>query len=96
VVNDIKVGLDWSTSLARHGLLRQAEVAVFQSAGRAGNLGWALREMADSNRRRLNYRVYTLGVQVLFPLAVLTLGLVVMIYVVSYFLPLVHLITSLA
>ncbi|MFH1264390.1 MAG: type II secretion system F family protein [Planctomycetota bacterium] len=96
VVNDMKVGLSWSTSLARHGLIRQAEVAVFQSAGRAGNLSWALREMADSNRRRLNYRVYTLGVQVLFPLAVLTMGLLVMIYVVSYFLPLVHLITSLA
>ncbi|MFH1921623.1 MAG: type II secretion system F family protein [Planctomycetota bacterium] len=96
VVNDMKVGLSWSTSLARHGLIRQAEVAVFQSAGRAGNLAWALREMADSNRRRLNYRVYALGVQVLFPLAVLTMGLLVMVYVLSYFLPLIHLITSLA
>jgi len=94
VLQDLKAGADWSISLARQGLIRQVELAVFQAAGRAGNLAWALREMADSSRRRLNYRLYTL-IQVLFPLAVVAFGLMVMAYVISFFLPLIALVANL-
>lgn len=95
VLADVKAGADWSQSLARQGLIKQAELAVFQAAGRAGNLPWALREMADSSRRRLNYRLNSL-VQVVFPLAILALGLLVMVYVVGYFMPLIKLIEGLS
>jgi type II secretory pathway component PulF len=90
----MKAGTDWAQGLLEQGLIRPAEVAVFQAATRAGNLAWALREMAESNRRRLNYRLYNV-VQVIFPLAILTIGFVVMTYVVAYFLPLVSLIQNL-
>jgi protein transport protein HofC len=94
VLGDLKAGIDWSQSLARRGLIREVELAVFLAAGRAGNLAWALREMAESNRRRLYYRLY-MAAQVLFPMAILALGLLVMIYVVSCFLPLISLIQNL-
>ncbi len=93
--NALKAGTEWGQSLAEQDLIRPVEVAVFQAASRAGNLSWALREMAGSNRRRLNYRLYNM-VQVLFPLAIVAIGLVVMAYVVGYFLPLVHLIRNLS
>lgn len=94
VLQDVGAGADWSQGLARRGLIRQVELAVFQSAGRAGNLAWALREMADSNRRRLNYRMYLL-VQLLFPLAIVAVALLIMVYVLAFFLPLIRLIQSL-
>jgi type IV pilus assembly protein PilC len=94
VLRDLKAGVDWTQSLARHGLIREVELSVFLAAARAGNLAWALREMAESNRRRLNYRLY-MAAQVLFPLAILALGFLVMIYVVSCFLPLISLIQNL-
>ena len=94
VLRDVSAGSDWSQSLARWGLIRPVELAVFQAAGRAGNLAWALREMADSNRRRLNYRMYML-VQLLFPLAIVAIALLIMVYIMSFFLPLISLIQSL-
>jgi len=95
VLRDVSAGTDWSQSLARWGLIRQVELAVFQAAGRAGNLAWALREMADSNRRRLNYRMYML-VQLLFPLAIVAIALLVAVYILAFFLPLISLIQSLS
>ena len=95
VLDDMRSGMDWSRSLAMRGLIRPAELAVFEAAGRAGNLAWALREMAESNRRRLNYRLHN-AVQTLFPVAILVLGAMVMVFVVSYFLPLVKLIEYLS
>ena len=50
--------------------------------------------MADSNRRRLAYHSQAL-VQLLFPPAVLALGLIVMFVVVGMFLPLIALINRL-
>ncbi|MFC1596815.1 type II secretion system F family protein [Planctomycetota bacterium] len=95
VLADMRAGIDWSRSLALHGLIKPAELAVFEAAGRAGNLAWALREMAESNRRRLNYRLHNV-VQLLFPMAILVFGLMVMVFVVSYFMPLVMLINNLS
>jgi type II secretory pathway component PulF len=93
-LRDVDAGADWCETLARRGLIRRAEWAVFQAAERAGNLAWALREMADGARRRLAYRLYAL-LQVLFPAAILAVGLLVMFYVVGYFMPMVSLIGKL-
>ena len=55
------------------GCSGRAELAMLQAAQRVGNLPWALREMADSSRRRLAYRVQALA-QLLFPPIVILMG----------------------
>jgi protein transport protein HofC len=92
---DIHQGRDWSDSLCRHGLIRRADQAVLKAAQRVGNLPWAMREMADSNRRRLAYRLSAL-VQVAYPPVILCIGLMVMFIVVALFYPLVTLIMRLS
>jgi protein transport protein HofC len=95
VLRDLDVGGPWCESMVRHGLIGRAEHTVLQAAQRAGNLAWALREMAESNRRRFQYRMNA-AIQVLFPLVVLSLGWLVLVHVVAYFIPLVALIQNLA
>jgi type II secretory pathway component PulF len=91
---DVTAGADWREALLARQLINRADFAVLGAAGRVGNLGWALGELADSSRRRLTYRLHAL-VQVLFPLAIGLVGLTVMFFVVGLFLPLVALIQSL-
>ena len=93
--DDIKRGRDWCESLLWQGLIRRPEAAILQSAQRVGNLAWALREMAESVRRRLIYRLQAIA-QVLFPPIVVLMGLVVMFIVVALFLPLISLIQNLS
>ena len=92
--HDVYAGEDWSGSLFRHGLLGRADLAVLQAAGRVGNLPWAMKEMAQSSRRRVVYRLQAL-VQMLFPVVILGLAAFVMFYVVAMFLPLISLIQRL-
>ncbi len=92
---DIEAGADWCESLWRRGLIGRAEYTVLQAAQRVGNLPWALREMADSARRRQAYRLRTV-LQVLFPLALLGFALLIAVVAVSYFYPLVTMIEALA
>jgi type II secretory pathway component PulF len=89
------LGTDWCESLQKHGLIGRPELAILQAAQRVGNLPWALREMADSLRRRLAYRVQA-ATKVLFPPVVILMGLVVWLIVVGLFLPLIALIRNLA
>ncbi len=91
---EIHMGRDWSESLCSHGLIKRADQAVLKAAQRVGNLPWAMREMADSNRRRLAYRLNAL-VQVAYPPVILCIGLMVMFIVVALFYPLVTLIMRL-
>ena len=90
-LENLKAGADWCASLAGQGLMTRADRAVLQAAQRVGNLPWALREMADSSRRRMAYRLQVL-VQILFPVVIGLYALTVGIIVVAYFLPLVTLI----
>jgi type II secretory pathway component PulF len=92
---DIDAGREWVGALQARGVTRGAEAAVLRAAERVGNLPWALGEMADSIERRLAYRLRAIS-QVVFPLAVLALGFVVMMFVVGYFLPLVSLISNMS
>jgi type II secretory pathway component PulF len=95
VAGDLSVGADCWDSLHARGLIRQADRAVLQSAARAGNLPWALGEMADSSVRRFTYRAQLL-LQVLFPLVILGYSAAVAVIAVGYFVPLVALVHSLA
>jgi type II secretory pathway component PulF len=92
---DIMLGVDWCESLRKHGLIGQPEFAVLRAAQRVGNLPWALREMADSARRRLAYRVQA-AAQLLFPPIVILMGLAVLFVVVALFAPVVVLTCRLA
>jgi general secretion pathway protein F len=94
-VFDIEAGGDWADSLARHSLIRRADHAVLQAAQRAGNLSWAMQEMADSARRRFFYKLQAI-VQAVFPAVLICFGLAVMYIVVALFMPLVALIQKVA
>ncbi|MGQ9574731.1 MAG: type II secretion system F family protein [Thermoguttaceae bacterium] len=91
----VQAGADWAEALSRRRLLPQADLAVLRAAQRLGNLAWALRELAESNRRRFAYRAFAL-LQLLFPLLILGIGLVIMTFVIGYFYCLVLLIKSVA
>jgi type IV pilus assembly protein PilC len=89
------MGRDWSESLCNQGLIKPADQAVLKAAQRVGNLPWAMREMADSNRRRLAYRLSAL-VQLAYPPVIICIGLIVMFIVVALFLPLITLVMRLS
>jgi type II secretory pathway component PulF len=87
-------GQNWCASLRQVGLIGQADAAVLAAAQRTGNLDWALEEMADSALRRQAYWIQVL-LATLFPVVLLTLGLVVGLIVIGLFLPLIALIQGL-
>jgi general secretion pathway protein F len=94
-LRDLRDGTDWCESLLRRGLLGRADVAVLQAAARVGNLPWAMREMADSNRRRFTYRLHA-WVQIMFPVALLVCGAAVMFIMLAFFMPVMTLIEKLS
>ena len=87
----IEDGEHWCESLGQVGLVRRSETALFQAAERAGNLTWALEEMADSSVRRATYRMRA-ALNVLFPAAVLVFGGCVFFIALGLMLPLFSLI----
>lgn len=95
VLRDVEAGGDWVESLHRVGLIGDGDPSVLRSAQKVGNLDWALRELAESNDRRLGYRLQ-LTLQIMFPLLVIGLGLVVLVIAVAFMSPLFHLIERLA
>jgi type II secretory pathway component PulF len=91
----IEGGMPWYDALRRSGIIRRGEAAVLEAAQRAGNLGWALRLLAESNERRLGYRLQLFS-QALFPALILLMGVVIGTVCIAYFTPLVYLIERLA
>jgi type II secretory pathway component PulF len=92
---DMSLGGDCATSLRKAKLVGRTDEAILRAAARAGNLPWALAEAAANGERRANYRLAAIG-QVLFPLLILAVGAVVMMFVIGWFLPLIELINNLA
>ena len=95
VALDVERGGDWLRAMQRQWLLGATEVAVLQSAARAGNLPWALEEMGDSLMRRLTYRL-TLLHQILYPILLLLFAAVVAFVAIALIMPLIALIQGLA
>lgn len=87
----IQQGADWTDSLRTAGLIRKSEAAVFRSAERAGNLAWALEEMAQSSLRRSAYRLRA-AINLAFPAATIVLGAYVLLVALAILSPLFHLI----
>ncbi|MGW8256393.1 MAG: type II secretion system F family protein, partial [Thermoguttaceae bacterium] len=94
VARDLDQGVSWSDSLRRRRLIQSVDQAVLQAAERVGNLPWALRETADSNRRRMAYRLNAI-MQLAFPPIILCLGAAVMVVILAFFYPLIYLIYGL-
>lgn len=92
---DLTRGMDCAASMRARGLISDADVAVLHAAERVGNLPWAMREIADGTRRRLAYRLQA-WLQILFPTAIVAFGVLVMLFYLSYFVPLIALIQRLA
>jgi len=90
----IDQGADWTDCLRKVGLIRPAEAAVFRCAERAGNLAWALEEMADSSVRRSAYRVRAV-MNVVFPAAIVALGCSVLFVMFALLAPLISMIVDL-
>jgi type II secretory pathway component PulF len=88
-------GAPWIGSLEKQGVIGRVDAAVLLAAERVGNLPWALREMADSNERRLLYRLEVL-LQLISVSIVLGFGMATAFFATAMFLPLVKLIWSLA
>jgi general secretion pathway protein F len=87
-------GEDWCNSLRNAGIIHGADWSVLKSAQRVGNLEWALDEMADSSVRRLIYR-WRVFLNVVFPIVLLTIGIIVGAFAIGFFFPLVRLVESL-
>lgn len=90
ILEDIRKGNDCWTALHDYSLLTAGETRLLQSAQRAGNLSWALKAIAKSIERRIDYRMALIR-EYVEPAFVLAIGCVVGLFVVSLFLPLVHL-----
>lgn len=94
-IRRITSGEHWCDALRRARFMSRAQCAVFRSAEQAGNLAWALNEMADSRVRRAAHRAQAV-LSVLFPLGVFGLALCVLFVMLSIVMPLFNLISGLA
>lgn len=92
---EIDAGSEPCATLCRQGLLSRREVAVLLAAQHAGNLGWALRELAASIESRLECRLRLLA-EILRPAGLICIGSLIGVFVVSMFLPLVQLLHHLS
>ncbi len=95
----IRLGLGQGLScwelLAQERFLKPNEIALIETAQRAGNLPWALRALADSLDRRWLYRLKA-TLELLRPAAILVLGVLVGFVAIAMFLPLIKLLNDLS
>ncbi len=87
-------GADWCDCLQAEKMVTPAEAAVLKSAARAGNLSWALREMAEVSSNRLIYRAKAL-LSIATPFCMVLMAMPVAVLTVGCFIPLVKLIENL-
>lgn len=95
VDEQISRGLSCWQSLLAVGMLRGGETVLLDAAERVGNLGWALRGVAESIERRSEHRMRII-VELLRPVGILVMGLAVGVFVVAMFLPLIEMIVRLS
>jgi type II secretory pathway component PulF len=91
----LKGGANWIDALSRARVIRRTEAGLLTTAEKAGNLPWALRQLATRRDRRAIYRL-SAAVQIGYPILILLLGSMIGFFVISLFVPLVRLIESLA
>jgi type II secretory pathway component PulF len=94
-VEQVEQGGNWCEALSRARLISAADVAVLQSAQRAGNLAWAMDEVADSLLRREFYR-WQWWYNVVSPITIALFGAAIGYFSVAMFAPMAALIRGLA
>ncbi|MGM0490841.1 MAG: type II secretion system F family protein [Planctomycetota bacterium] len=94
-VRRVEDGTSWSDALQDSGFISKAQNGVLQSAERAGNLVWALDEIANSILRRAAVCLQAL-LDVLFPVCLVGIGCCVLCIAAAMLLPLFSLIGKLA
>jgi general secretion pathway protein F len=92
---EIAQGHECWESLVSVGLLKRGETTLLNAAERVGNLGWALRGMADSIEHRSEHRTRII-LELFRPIGILIAGVVVAVFVVGMFLPLIEIINKLS
>ncbi|RUL88072.1 type II secretion system F family protein [Tautonia sociabilis] len=88
-------GEAWTRALASVRLIRWADALALDASQRAGNLSWALGDLADGLDRRAGHRLIVWS-QFLLPVAVILLAMPVVVVAVGFFLPLVTLIEAMS
>lgn len=94
-VQFVEGGEDAWHALESEGLINGREVAVITAAQRAGNLPWALNELADSMERRQTLRLLT-AFELARPFVVIAIGAVVAFVCIGFFSPLIKLLNDLS
>ncbi len=89
----VSAGGNWIVSLMQHGLITAADAAVMESAQRAGNLAWAMDDLASTATRRFSHRL-RLIMSVVFPVLTCLAGMMVLGFVLAVFGPLVKIIEA--
>lgn len=87
-------GQEWCACLEQEQIVTKAEAAVLRTATQAGNLPWALRQIAEVSNRRLKYRAITI-LNFVSPLCLLGLALPIGLFAIGCMLPLISLIQNL-
>ncbi len=95
IADAVAAGEDCWHVLRKARMLRAGEAALLEAARRAGNLAWALREMAGGIERRAEYR-YQLVMEFVHPAMILVVGGIIGTFCVSIFLPLITLVSNLS
>lgn len=95
VADDVERGHDCWQSMLATGLIGRREATLLEAAERAGNLDWALRQVASGADSRVSYR-FSAVAEFVRPLLLLLVAVVVGIFVVGMFLPLVKLLNDLS
>ena len=91
----VSAGDDAWNCLVAEGLLTRREAAVVVSASRAGHLPYALNALADSIERAQRHRKLW-WIEIAKPLVVLSIGLLVAVYAVGMFVPLIALLSAIS
>jgi general secretion pathway protein F len=95
IATDLESGMAVWDVLYSRGLIGRADRTLLEAAHRAGNLDWALSEVAAHQRRRWFYQLHYTA-NLLYPALVLLMGALVLFTMLAFFSPLVQLIKHLA
>jgi type II secretory pathway component PulF len=92
---EIRAGATWYSSLQEQRLLRKSQSAVLSAAQRAGNLQWALEELAAIEERQLSERARN-AARLISPAVILLLSCPVAVFAVAMIAPVSVLIQGLS
>ncbi len=90
----VSAGTNWITSLKSQGLITESDAAVMESAQRAGNLSWAMNDLAATSTRRFCYRLKILS-SFVFPIIACCAGMVVLFFALGVFGPMTAILEAL-